>query len=188
MGKKISCRHLSDMHIVITDRENKNLVKEEVFLGNQYRVVSRSGLNVTEVQVVEVLKELANPKRILFLENRTGVSGVIARGLYPEAEISIHCMDLYYAGKIRRNLLKNEVSSVTVCCKPYVEQKDIFDVIFLQLSKGGATRELALDLMQQIHQALHLGGKCFFSIEGNDSWVRNQVEKLFGGEFRLFPE
>ena len=30
-------------------------------------------------------------------------------------------MDLYYAGKIRRNLLKNDVSSVTVCCKPYVE-------------------------------------------------------------------
>jgi len=93
VGKKISCRHLSDMHIVITDRENKNLVKEEVFLGNQYSVVSRSGLNVTEVQVVEVLKELANPKRILFLENRTGVSGIIARGLYPEAEISIHRMD-----------------------------------------------------------------------------------------------
>jgi len=181
VGKKISCRHLSDMHIVITNRENESLVKEEVFLGNQYSVVSRSGLNVTEVQVVEVLKELANPKRILFLENRTGVSGIIARGLYPEAEISIHCMDLYYAGKIRRNLLKNKVSSVTVCCKPYVGQKDIFDVIFLQLSKGGAARELTLDLMQQIHQALHMGGKCFFSIEGNDSWVRNQVEKLFGG-------
>ena len=51
---------------------------------------------------------------------------------------------------------------MTVCCKPYVEQKDIFDVIFLQLSKGGATRELTLDLIQQIHQALQMGGKCFF--------------------------
>ncbi|MBI5679161.1 MAG: methyltransferase [Planctomycetes bacterium] len=181
MGKKISCRHLSDMHIVITDRENESLVKEEVFLGNRYRVVSRSGLNVTEAQVVEVLKGLANPKRILFIENRTGVCGMVAKDLHPEAEVTIHCLDLYYANKIKRNLARNEASAVTICCRPYVEQKDIFDVIFLQLSKGGAARELTLDLMQQIHQALHMGGKCFFSIEGNDSWVRNQVEKLFGG-------
>ena len=175
------------MLICITDRDNKTVVKEESFLANKYTVISRSGLNITEIQIIEAMRGLANPKRILFLENRTGVSGIIARGLYPEAEITIHCMDLYYAGKIKRNLLKNEVSSVAVCCKPYVEQKDIFDVIFLQLSKGGATRELTLDLMQQIHQALHMGGKCFFSIEGNDSWVRNQVEKLFWG-FSLYSQ
>jgi len=173
--------------ICITDQENNTAVKEESFLDEKYTVISRSGLNITEIQIIEAIRGLANPKRILFLENRTGVSGIIARGLYPEAEITIHCMDLYYAGKIKRNLLKNEVSSVAVCCKPYVEQKDAFDVIFLQLSKGGATRELTLDLMQQIHQALHMGGKCFFSIEGNDSWVRNQVEKLFGG-FSLYSQ
>lgn len=175
------------MFICITDQENNTAVKEESFLDKKYTVVSRSGLNITEIQIIEILKRLTSPKRILFLENRTGVSGIIARCLYPEAEITIHCMDLYYAGKIRRNLLKNEVSSVTVCCTPYVEQKDTFDVIFLQLSKGGATRELTLDLMQQIHQALHIGGKCFFSIEGNDSWVRNQVEKIFGG-FSLYSQ
>ncbi|MBM2834378.1 MAG: hypothetical protein HW406_1539 [Candidatus Brocadiaceae bacterium] len=79
------------MHIVITDQENENLVKEEVFLGNQYTVISRSGLNITEIQIIEAIRGLANPKRILFLENRTGVSGIIARGLYPEAEILVLC-------------------------------------------------------------------------------------------------
>ena len=94
------------MLICITDQDNKTVVKEESFLGNQYTVISRSGLNITEIQIVEILKELTSPKRILFLENRTGVSGIIARGLYPEAEITIHCMDLYYANKIKKNLLK----------------------------------------------------------------------------------
>ena len=81
MGKKNSCRHLSDMHIVITNRENESLVKEEVFLGNQYSVVSRSGLNVTEVQVVEVLKELANPKGFFFWKTGQGFL-VLLRGAY----------------------------------------------------------------------------------------------------------
>ena len=90
------------MLICITDQDNKTVVKEESFLANKYTVISRSGLNITEIQIIEAIRGLANPKRILFLENRTGVSGIIARGLYPEAEITIHCMDLYYAGKIKK--------------------------------------------------------------------------------------
>lgn len=69
------------MHIVITDQENENSVKEESFLANKYTVISRSGLNTTEIEIIEAMRGLANPKRILFLENRTGVSGIIARGL-----------------------------------------------------------------------------------------------------------
>lgn len=169
------------MFITITDREEKTTGKEELFLDNQFRVASRSGLNVTEIQIIGVLKELSSPKRILFLENRTGVCGIVASALYPEAETTIHCLDLYYANKIKRNLSKNGVSSVTVCCKPYVEQRESFDVIFLQLSKGGATKELVLDFIQQIHQALQPGGKGFFSLEGNDPWMQNQMKRIFGG-------
>ncbi|NUO08328.1 MAG: methyltransferase [Candidatus Brocadia sp.] len=170
-----------ELIICITDRDNQTLIKEESFLSNQYKIISRSGLNVTEIQIIEILKELSIPARISFLENRTGVCGIIARHLYPEAEITMHCMDLYYANKIRRNLSKNGVSSVTVRCEPYVGQKDVFDVIFLQLSKGGVTKELALDFIQQVHQALQTGGKCFFSLEGNDPWIQKQVKKVFGG-------
>ena len=169
------------MLIYITDQDNENLVKEESFLDNRYKVISRSGLNVTEIQIIKILKDLTRPKKILFLENRTGVCGIIAKDLHPEAEVTFHCMDLYYANKIKRNLLKNKVSSVIACCKPYIEQKDNFDVIFLQLSKGGATKDLALDLIQQIHRALQMGGKCFLSLEGNDPWIHNQVKNIFGG-------
>ncbi len=169
------------MLISIADQDDKTVLKEESFLDNRYTAISRSGLNITEIQLIEVLKDPDRPGKILLLENRTGVTGIIARDLYPQAEITIHCLDLYYANKIRRNLSKNGVSSVTVRCEPYVEERDIFDVIFLQLSKGGATKELVLDLIQQIHQSLRAGGKCFFSVEGNDPWVQNQVKKFFGG-------
>ncbi len=170
-----------ELSICIANHDQKNLVKEESFLGNHYKVISRSGLNVTEIQIIEILKELSAPERIFFLGNRTGVCGIIARYLYPEAEITMHCLDLYYANKIKRNLSRNGVSSVTVWCKPYIGQKEVFDVIFLQLSKGGATKELVLDFIQQVHQALQTGGKCFFSLEGNDPWIQKQVEKVFGG-------
>jgi len=169
------------MFISITDTKNKPFIKEESFLQNRYRVISRSGLSVTEIQFFEVLKGLISPKRILFLENRTGVCGIIARSLYPEAEITIHCIDLYYANKIKKNLAKNGSPTIEVVCKPYIEQKDFYDTIFLQFSKSTITRELASDLLQQTHQALQPAGKCFLSIEGNDTWVHKQAEKLFGG-------
>lgn len=170
-----------ELVICIAELDNKTPVKEESFLNDQYRVISRSGLNVTEIQIIEILNKISVPERILFLENRTGVCSIIARYLYPEAEITIQCLDLYYASKIRRNLSKNGVSSVTVWCKPYVEQKEFFDVVFLQLSRGGATKELVLDFIQQVHRALQTGGKCFFPIEGNDPWIQGQVKKVFGG-------
>jgi len=44
------------MRIVITDQENGNLAKEESFLGNQYTVISRSGLNITEIQLIEAVR------------------------------------------------------------------------------------------------------------------------------------
>lgn len=167
------------MQICITDQKGKASIKKELFFNGKYKVVSRSGLNVTEIQIIKILKDLAAPQRILFLENRTGVCGVIASNLYPKAEIIVNCMDLYYANKIRRNLSENKVSSVTVYNNPYIEQKDFFDTIFLQLSKGATSKELALDLIQQIHEALQVGGKCFFSVEGNDTWVQTQLKQQF---------
>ncbi|MBI5307678.1 MAG: hypothetical protein HZB37_04925, partial [Planctomycetes bacterium] len=168
------------MDICITE-ESIGRVRKELLFGGRYAVTSRSGLNVTETQIIEAFTGLARPDNILFLENRTGASGMIAGDMFPHAQITIHCLDLYYANKIRRNLSRNGVSSVDVCCQPYVERKNAYDVVFLQLSKGGASKELALDLLQQIHQALRLGGKCFLSVEGSDPWARKQAEKLFGG-------
>lgn len=168
------------MLIRITDKAKPHLTKEETFLKNQYNVISRSGLNVTEKQLIEGLKEIGQPKKILFLENRTGVSGIIVNNLYPDAEITIHCLDLYYANKIKKNLSDNNISSITVLCKPYIEQRDEFDLIFLQLSKGGTVKELILDLLQQSHQALQKDGKCIISIEENDPWINDQIKYFFG--------
>ncbi len=168
------------MDICITE-ESIGRVRKESLFGGRYTVTSRSGLNVTETQIIETFKGLPRPENMLFLENRTGASGIIAGNMFPQAQITIHCLDLYYANKIRRNLSRNGVSSVDVCCQPYVERKNACDVVFLQLSKGGASKELALDILQQSHQALRLGGKCFLSVEGSDPWARMQAEKLFGG-------
>ena len=44
------------MLICITDQDNKTVVKEESFLANKYMVISRSGLNITEMQIIEAIK------------------------------------------------------------------------------------------------------------------------------------
>ena len=65
------------MDICITE-ESIGRVRKESLFGGRHTVTSRSGLNVTETQIIETFKGLARPENILFLENRTGASGMIA--------------------------------------------------------------------------------------------------------------
>ncbi len=165
---------------IAAGKSSRRQTKKELFCNKQYEVVSRSGLNISEKRLIKALNDIPVPKKMLFLENRTGASAMIAQNLFPDSEIFIHCFDLYYANKIRRNLLSNDVSSINVICKPYIDEKDEFDLVFVQLSKGGTVNELILDILQQSHQALKKDGKCFTAIEMRDPWVNNQIKKVFG--------
>jgi 16S rRNA (guanine1207-N2)-methyltransferase len=160
------------------DRSRTDLA-EETFLDGRYTVRSRSGLNPAERLIIDGLGRLRDPKSVLVLGNRTGVCAMIARDLYPDAALTIHCLDLYRANRIGRNLSEHGTPGVTVRCEPFITERDTHDAIFIQATKGGIAGELLADILQDGHRALADGGRCFVCLESRFSWADAPVKKLF---------
>jgi len=151
----------------------------EKFLDFKYEVYSRSGLNETEKRLIKKLQGVKVPKRILILENRTGVIGMIASDLFPEAEIVIQNIDKFHSDKIEHNLKHNEVTTPQVICKADIDGK--FDAVFYQQTQANLVKEFVLDLVQQCHAALKKNGKLWLAMEKKEKVVTEKMQELFGG-------
>ena len=151
----------------------------EKFLDFEYEVYSRSGLNETEKRLIKKLPGVKEPKRILILENRTGVIGMIASDLFPEAEILIQNIDIFHSDKIEHNLSHNEVSRPKVICQADIKGK--FDAVFYQQTQANLVKEFVLDLVQQCHAALKKNGKLWLAMEKKEKLITEKMQELFGG-------
>jgi hypothetical protein len=151
----------------------------EKFLDFEYEVYSRSGINETEKRLIKKLPGLNEPKKILILENRTAVIGMIANDLFPEAEVTVQNVDKFHSDKIRHNLKHNEVSDVKVLCEADVSGK--YDAIYYQQTQANLVKEFVLDLVQQCHTALKKGGKLFLAMEKKEKVITEKMQQLFGG-------
>ncbi|MCF7912668.1 MAG: methyltransferase [Candidatus Cloacimonetes bacterium] len=151
----------------------------EKFLDFKYEVYSRSGINETEKRLIKKLPELNEPRKILILENRTGVIGMIASDLFPEAEITLQNVDKYHSDKIEHNLKHNEVTRVKVLCQADIDGK--YDAIYYQQTQANLVKEFVLDLVQQCHAALNKNGKLFLAMEKKEKVITGKMQELFGG-------
>lgn len=154
----------------------------ESFLDGKYEIVSRSGLSLTETHLIESALPLfpATPERLLVLGNRSGALAMIAAHVYPGMEAIVSSLDFFHHHAIERNLLRNPDSKVVSRCEANIPERDYFDAVCLQISKGTLSNELILDLLQQSHQALKLGGRCFVTAEEESSWIAGHIKKFFG--------
>lgn len=168
------------MNILITDKDKIKNPKKEFYLGKKFNVTSLGGLNPTEQRLIDVLPTLTDTKKILIIGNRTGVIGMIAQNLFPDAEVNFHCIDLYHAASINRNLVRNSIKKVKVLCEPYINKANEINIILIQISKSSMQKELICDYVQQIHQALVKGGKCYVSLEDDAKFIEGQFKKSFG--------
>ncbi len=152
----------------------------ELFLDGKYEVISRSGLSLTEAHLIEAIPLIPAPsQRLLVLGNRTGAIAMIATHVHPGLEAVCSALDLFHHHAIERNLQRNPTPAVTSRCEPYIPERDYFDAIFLQISPGTTSNELILDLLQQSHLALKMGGRCFVTIEEEAPWVAEHMKKFF---------
>lgn len=168
------------MIIRITEREKHGAATVQSFVKGRYKVVSGPGLSAAEALLIEALPLLRGPKRLLFLEDRTGVAAIVAGDMHPGAEVMAHSLDLYHCNTVRRNLSRNGAGAVTARCEPYVTETGEFDAVFLPVPKGTMAGELVLDLLQQGHEALRKGGRCFVAVEGDSRWLQKKTGELFG--------
>lgn len=165
----------------ITETQGELDTTAELFLDGKYEVISRSGLSFTEAQLIEAIPLLpAKPEHLLVLGNRTGALALMAAHYHPGLEVIVSSLDIYHHHAVERNLLRNPTAGVTSRCEPYIPERNFFDAICLQISKGTTSNELILDLLQQCHLALKTGGRCFVTIEDEAPWVAEHTKKFFG--------
>ncbi|MBF0197441.1 MAG: class I SAM-dependent methyltransferase [Planctomycetes bacterium] len=155
--------------------------KEEEFLQGQFNVISRSGLHPTEKQLIEHLGNLKKePNRILFLENRSAVSSIIARSLFPNVHLHIYHHDQFYTNKISQNLKQNHEESVEVSCSANLPDEGPYDLILLQVTQS-ISAELVSHYLQECHAKLTKGGLVWVACEKkNVRTTTSQLKKFFG--------
>lgn len=164
----------------IVDDANEGGNVAETFLENRCHVVSRSGLSVTEAHLIEAIPQLARSEKMLILGNRTGALGMMAAALHPGLDVVVSSLDLFHHHAVERNLLRNQMARVVSRCEPDIAERNHYDVVCLQASKGALSDELIQDLLQQSHLALKMGGRCFVAAEEEVPWLAEQAKKVFG--------
>jgi 16S rRNA (guanine1207-N2)-methyltransferase len=146
----------------------------------QIRLLARSGLNASENALLSQWKQWKPVKKVLVIENRTGLLGAFYRHLYPESEVTFFAMDCFYSDRLRANLtshgLKNSFEIVLGADLP--ETEGGYDEIFIQVSQS-LSAELAADYLQQAHQRLKNGGRCWVGAEKKHKATMGQVKKVF---------
>lgn len=164
------------MQIFINKYHKDNVL--EKYLNKMFEVYSRSGLNEMEKRLINILPELKEPKKILILENRTSVLGIIAKALYLNADITMQSTDQYYCDKLVHNITHNH-ANIEVRCEADISGE--YDYIFWQQSRANMMKEYVFDLMQQAHTALKNKGKIFLAMEAKEKTVTEKMQNLFGG-------
>jgi 16S rRNA (guanine1207-N2)-methyltransferase len=92
----------------------------------------------------------------------------------------VSSLDLFHHHAVERNLLRNRATRIASRCEPDISERNHFDVVCIQASKGALSDELIQDLLQQSHLALKTGGRCFVAAEEGVPWLSEQIKKLFG--------
>lgn len=164
----------------ITETQGDIESTAELFLAGKVNVISRSGLSLTEAHLIDAIPLLpANAEHLLILGNRTGAIAMMATHAHPGLNAVISSLDLFHHHAVERNLRRNRLPRVTCRCEPTIPERAHFDAICLQISKGTTSNELILDLLQQSHQALKIGGLCFVTVEEEAPWVAEHIKKFF---------
>ncbi|MEI6562709.1 MAG: methyltransferase [bacterium] len=164
----------------ITEANGEIDTTAELFFDGKFEIISRSGLSLTEAHLTEAIPLLKQPERLLILGNRTGALAMMATHIHPGLEVVVSSLDLFHHHAVERNLLRNPACPVTSRCEPYIPERNFYDAVCLQISKGTMSDELILDLLQQSHLALKTGGRCCVAAEEESPWVAKHLKNFFG--------
>ena len=192
--------------ISITD-EPKGRSKKECFDGNSVTVLSRSGLHPVERVALERFRNaLPSPRNLLVAGNRTGVTAMFARRLFPECRVTSHAFDLHHVRAIARNLAANGYASrffadegvrvfdaecleqgdgadaVRLACTAYLppaEDATGYDAAVLLYTPGLMTAELLLDQLEDIHARLAPGGRLLLVAETPQDALLKQLKAMY---------
>jgi 16S rRNA (guanine1207-N2)-methyltransferase len=135
--------------------------RKELLLEKTLRVVSRSGLNPTELTLIQRLPSLqpnatgafASP---LFLGGRTGALAMalwLTRGTHLQGNCYVHTFDAHTKKILMRNLEENHAPSSLFRVETTLDLETIAatsNLVFWQMTKGDGTAERDLDTLERL--------------------------------------
>lgn len=165
--------------IKITDLPEKE-AKKQTFLDKSVCVVSHSGLHRTEASLIERLKGLeAPPVRVLVTGSRTGALAMVLATQSPSAQVTCHALDIHHTKAMERNIGSNQVKGIDVVCSALIPEGP-FDLVFFSGSSTTTTAELMLDQLEDLHERMAIGGRCWIAYEGDTGAFLKQIRQVFG--------
>jgi 16S rRNA (guanine1207-N2)-methyltransferase len=135
--------------------------RKELLLDKSLRVVSRSGLNPTELALIQRLPSLqvnvtgkfSSP---IFLGGRTGALAMalwLVRGAQLQGPCRVHTFDAHTKKILTRNLEENHAPAIlfsvetTMALETFAENSNL---VFWQMTKGDGTAERDLDTLERL--------------------------------------
>lgn len=151
---------------------------------------ARSGLNASESELLKQSSGWKAAERVLVIENRSGLLGAFYQHLYPDAKVEFFAMDCFYSERLRANLAAHHLErQFEIHLGPDLphapesegqdDQEGVYDEVFLQVSQS-LSAEMVADYLQQIHQVLKVGGRCWLGAEKRHKGSMSQMKKVFG--------
>ncbi|MCL1919936.1 MAG: methyltransferase [Kiritimatiellaeota bacterium] len=188
-------------HTIRTTDLPVSKAKAEFFADKRFRVLSHSGLHITEALLIQhICARQAPLSSLLLTGNRTGALAMIAAACHPGSRITCHALDLHHARAILRNLGANglpcafahdpfvrcaigadapDAARVRLACTSGIPAAH-YDLALFAASAATTTGELLMDQIEATHARLNTGGTCVIAYEGDAGTLIKQIRQMFG--------
>lgn len=161
------------MNILITELDKKQY-KTEVFPNIDLKVVSRSGLHPTEINLLNQAIKESDVAHTLFINNRTGVMPIYLAKTYPDASINVLNIDFHHYKKVTDNLELNKASVNNLCASNYeAKNEKKLSQLFLQIDSTTYSKEYYQDIFSNNYSFLKKKGKIFISCDKRALWFED---------------
>lgn len=165
------------LELVLNDHEK---AKEQSFLEGELKVRSRSGLNITEVLLLDHFKDWRPGERVLVIENRSTVLPLAIKKLHPNTKVELQCFDHFYAQQIEKRLQHWDSShSIQTLLSADLPLEQEYDEIYLQVTQS-ISAEFVGELLQNAFLSLKKHGRLLVSSECQHRHTESQIQKTFG--------
>lgn len=162
--------------------------KRQRFLGGRAQVISRSGLNICEVALIEALPDFRSKRAtkgsesaqpaVLTIGNRTGILGQLACDTLAATATAL-TFDIHHFRGMEPNILAAFRQRFHPVCQADIPTDRTYDWVLFQMNRGNLPTELVHDLVQQSIQQLRPGGSLICAIQGSPQWLMRRLQASF---------
>ncbi len=153
--------------------------------GGRVLVHAPRGINPLDRLLIEAAHELPG-EAILTIQPPDALTALALAGLRPSARVTFFHLDLFHVTQASRLAARHQLANIDAVCAANLPAGEFRPELALMPVRRDAEAGLTLELLRQAHAALAVGGKLLAAVNNpNDTWLRRQLERIFGGLTRV---